>query len=120
MSYAFLPKSDFTFLRLEEEYWCIEEESFFINFIGVSFEAGNETREKTWIDFATEKNEEWSEKRVVFCLYHCFLESEKLRCEKNSASERNFVFTCGILKQFFSLFLVTRFGYDFILFLGWF
>ena len=47
-------------------------------------------------------------KRVVFCSYSCFLESEKLRCEKNSVSERNFLFTCGILKQFFSQFFCLR------------
>ena len=47
------------------------------------FEAGNETREKVWRDFVSEQHEEWSEKRVVFfCSYRCFLESEKLRCEK--------------------------------------
>ena len=76
-----------SFLRLEEEYW---RSPFLINFIGVIFEAGNETREKIWGDFVAEQNEEWNEK-----------ESEKLRCEKNSVSEQNFLFTCGILKQFF-------------------
>ena len=50
--------------------------TFLIIFIGVNFEAGNETR-----DFVAEQKEEWSEKRVVFCSYRCFLESEKLRCE---------------------------------------
>ena len=47
---------------------------FLINFIGVNFEAGNETREKIWSDFVAEQKEEWSEKRVVFCSYRCFLE----------------------------------------------
>ena len=40
------------FLRLEEEYW---RSPFLINFIGVIFEAGNETREKIWGDFGTER-----------------------------------------------------------------
>ena len=40
--------------------------------------------------------------------------------EKNAVSERNFLFTCGILKQFFSIFLVKKFGYDFVLTLSWF
>ena len=31
---------------------------------------------------------------------------------KNSVSERNFLFTFGILKQLFFHFLVKRFGYD--------
>ena len=39
---------------------------FLINFIGVIFEAGNETREKIWSDFGAEQNLERSEKRVVF------------------------------------------------------
>ena len=51
------------FLRLEEEYW--RSPFFLINFIGVIFEAGNETREKIWSDFGAE-HEERSEKRVVF------------------------------------------------------
>ena len=36
---------------------------------------------KKFGDFVIEQNEEWSEKRVVFCSYR-FRESEKLRCEK--------------------------------------
>ena len=68
----------------------------------MNFEAGNETREKIWSDSVAERNDKWREKRVVFCSYRCFLESEKLRCDKkNSASERNFLFIHGILKQFF-------------------
>ena len=51
------------FLRLEEEYW---RSPFLFNFIGVNFEAGNETREKIWSDFVGEQNEELSEKKVVF------------------------------------------------------
>ena len=86
----------------------------------MKFEAGNETRERIWSDFVAEQNEEWSEKRVVFCSYRCFLESEKLSCEENSVSERNFLFTRGILKHFFYSFLVKRIGYDFLLTLGWF
>ena len=41
-------------------------------------------------------------KRVVFCSYRCFLESEQLRCEKKFCKRSNFLFTCGILKQFFN------------------
>ena len=41
-----------SFLRLEEEYW---RSPFLINFIGVNFEAGNETREKIWSDFDAEQ-----------------------------------------------------------------
>ena len=97
----------------------IGEVLFLINFVQVKFEAVSERREKIWSDFVAEQNEEWSEKSVVFCLYRCFLESEKLSCEKK-LSERNFLFTCGILKQFFQFFLVMRCDYDFVLILGWF
>ena len=38
------------------------EKSFLINFIGVNFEVGNETRENVWSDFVAEQNEGWSEK----------------------------------------------------------
>ena len=41
-----------SFLRLEEEYW---RSPFLIDFIGVVFEAGNETREKSWSDFGAEQ-----------------------------------------------------------------
>ena len=34
----------------------IGEVLFLINFIGVIFEAGNETREKIWSDFGAEQN----------------------------------------------------------------
>ena len=68
------------------------EKSFFNQFIGVSFEARNETREQIWSDFVAEQNEEWSEKRAVFCSYRCFLESEKLRCEKNSHISTDLIF----------------------------
>ena len=70
----------------------------------MNFEAGNETREKTWRDFIAEQNEEWSEKRVVFCSNRWILESETLRCEKNSVNEQNFLFACGNLKQLFLIF----------------
>ena len=63
----------YCFLGLEEEYW---RSPFSINFIGVNFEAGIETHEKIWSDFAAQQNEEWSEKSGFFS-YRCFLESEK-------------------------------------------
>ena len=40
------------FLRLEEEYW---RSLFLINFIGVIFEAGNETHEKIRRDLVAEQ-----------------------------------------------------------------
>ena len=42
-----------SFLRLEEEYW--RSPFFLINFIGVNFEAGNETREKILSDLVAEQ-----------------------------------------------------------------
>ena len=56
----------------------------------MNFEAGNETRKKICSDFVADQNEEWSEKRVVFCSYRCFLESEKLRCGKKFCKRANF------------------------------
>ena len=40
-------------------------------------------------------------KREWFFVHIAVLESEKLRCEENSVSERNFLFTCGIVQHFF-------------------
>ena len=86
----------------------------------MNFEAGNETREKVWSDFVAEQNEEWSEKRVVFCSYRCFLESEKLRCEKKFCKRVKFFVHVRHFEQFFfSVFLVKWFGYDLLLILGW-
>ena len=105
------------FLRLEEEYW---RSPFLINFIGVNSEAGNETREKIWSDFVAEQNEEWSEKRVVFCSYCCFLERDKLRCEKKFCKRvKFFVHVRHFKAVFFPFFVVKRFGYDLVSILGW-
>ena len=85
------------------------------------FEAGNETREKIWSDFGAEQKWRAEQKESGFCSYSCFWESEKLMCEKIfSKWAKFFLFTCGILKQFFSFNLVKRFGYDFVSILGWF
>ena len=101
------------FLRLEEKYW---RSPFLNQFFAVNFDAGNETREKIWSDFIAEQNEELSEKRVVFCLYRCFLESEKLRSEKKSVSERNFLVHVRHFKVGFFQFFCLR-GLVMILFL---
>ena len=66
-------------LRLEEEYW---RSLFLITFIGVIFEAGNETREKIWSDFGAEQKWREERKESGFCSCRCFWESEKLMCEK--------------------------------------
>ena len=86
----------------------------------MNFEAGNKTREKMWSDFVAEQNKEWSEKRGFFCSYRYFLESEKLRCEKNSKRAKFFVLVLHFKAVCFSIFLVKRFGYDFVFILGWF
>ena len=82
------------------------EMSFFNQFFGVNFEAGNETREKNWSDFVAEQNEEWSEKRVVFCSYRCFLESEKLTCEKKFCKPAKFFVHMRNFKAVFPHFFV--------------
>ena len=62
------------FLRLEQEYW---RSPFLNQFSGVIFVAGNETREKIWIDFVAEQKEEWSENRVVFLFISLFTRERK-------------------------------------------
>ena len=47
----------------------IGENLFLINFIGVMFEAGNETREKIWSDFETEQKLRAERKESAFCSY---------------------------------------------------
>ena len=42
------------------------------------------------IGLGAEKNEEWSEKRDVFCSYNCFQESENLSCDKNLYNRAKF------------------------------
>ena len=59
-------------------------------------------------------------KREWFLFIPLFLRERKIDGEKIFSKRANFLFTCGILKRFFSNFLVKRFGYDFLLFLGWF
>ena len=63
-------------------------EQSFLLFYGVNFEAGNETREKIWSDFAAEQNEEWSEKKA-FLFISLFYREPEIEFEKNSLSERN-------------------------------
>ena len=77
-----------------------------------------ETSEKISSDFVAEKNEEWSKKRVVFRSYRCFLESEKLSEEKICKRAKIFVNVRHFKAVF--IFMVQRFGYDFVLILGWF
>ena len=50
----------------------LEKFFFVINFIGVNLEAGNETREKIWIDYVAEQNEERIENRVVYLFISLF------------------------------------------------
>ena len=60
----------------------IGEVLFLNQFIGVIFEAGNETREKIWSDFGAEQKWRAERKESDFCSYRCLWESEKLTCEK--------------------------------------
>ena len=83
------------------------------------FEAGNEAREKIWSDFGAEQNEEWSEKRMVFCSYRCFLESEKLMCEKIFSKRAKFFCSRAAFKSsLLPLLMIMRFDYDIVLVLG--
>ena len=117
------------FLRLEEEYW---RSPFYDSkrSIGVLF-----FNQFYWSDFWSGiwnawKNLEWfwcwtevksGAKREWFLFIPLFLREREIDVWKNflKASE-TFLFTCCILKQFFSFILVKRFGYDFVLISGWF
>ena len=91
-----------------------------INFIGVNFEAGNETREKIWSDFVAEQNEKLSEKRVVFCSYRCFSREREIEVWKKFCKRAKFFVHVRLLKAVFSqFFLFKRFGYDLLSILGW-
>ena len=50
------------------------------------------------------KSEEGSEKRVVFCSFRCFRESEKLRCKKNFCKRAKFC--VHVLRLFKTVFLL--------------
>ena len=60
----------------------IGEVLFLFNFIGVNFEAGNETREKIWSGFGAEQNLRTERKEKVDFVHTAVFESEKLMCEK--------------------------------------
>ena len=79
----------------------IGEVLFLINFIGVIFEAGNETREKIWSDFGTEQKLRAERKESGFCSYRCFWESEKLMCEKIFSKRANFFCSRAAFKSSF-------------------
>ena len=62
------------------------------------------------------KSEERSEKRVVFCSYRCFLESEKLMCEKIFSERAKFFCSRAAFKSsFLQFFLFMRSDYDIVL-----
>ena len=52
-------------------------------------------------------------KRVAFSSYRCFLESEKLRCEKKFCKRAKFFVHVGHFEAVFFK-KVKRFGYDFL------
>ena len=75
------------------------------------------TRVKIGSDFVAEQNEEWSEKRVIFCSYRCFLESEKLRRGKKISKRAKFF---AHVRHFEAVFVFHLCGYNFVLILSWF
>ena len=86
-------------LRLEEEYW---RSPFFKSILLEWFLKREMKRVKKFgVILVLNKSEERSEKRVVF-VHTTVFERARNWCVKNfSLSERIFLFTCGILKQFF-------------------
>ena len=91
---------------------------FLINFIGVIFEAGNETRKKIWSDFCAEQIWRVERKKSGFCSFSCFWESKKLMSEKTFSKRANFFVTCSFKCSFFQLLIVMMFDYDIVLVLG--
>ena len=99
------------FLGLEEKYW---RSPFLNNFIGVIFEAGNETHEKIWSDFGAEQKLRVERKGSGFCSCRCFWEREKLMCEKNFSKRAKFFVNVRLFKVvFLQLLMVMKFDYDF-------
>ena len=87
------------------------EKSFFkIIFIGVNFEAGNETRVKIWSDFVAEQNEEWSEKRVVFLFISLFSREREIEVSKKICKREKFFVHVRHFKAVFFRFFVKRVG----------
>ena len=82
----------------------LEKSFFLINFIGLIFEAGNETREKIWSDFSAEQKWRAERKKSGFCSYPRFWESEKLMCEKNFSKRAKFVHVRLLKAVFFANF----------------
>ena len=75
---------------------------------------------KFGVILALNKSEERSEKRVVFVHTAVFERARNLCVKKFSLSEQNFFVHVLYFKAVFSFILVKRFGYDFVLNLGWF
>ena len=65
----------------------------------MNFEAGNETRENFRVVLVLHKIEERSEKRVDFCSFRCFRESEKLRCEEKFCKRAKFCVHVRLFKS---------------------
>ena len=105
------------FLRLEEEYW--RSPFFLINFIGVNFEAGNETREKIWSDLVAEQK--WrAERKEWFFVHTAVFERTRNWCVKKfSLSERNFFVHVRLLKAVFFCNFSCLWGLIMILYWIW-
>ena len=56
----------------------LEKSFFLINFIGVIFEAGNETREKIWSDFVAEQKGRAERKKSGFLFIPLFLREREI------------------------------------------
>ena len=98
----------------------LEKSFFLINFIGVIFEEGNETREKIWSDLVAEQK--WRAERKVsgFLFIQLFLREREIDVWKNFlwASEIFFVHVRLLKAVFLQFFLFMRFDNDIVLDLG--
>ena len=89
-----------------------------INFIGVIFEAGNETREKIWSNFGAEQKWRVERKRFVFVHTGVFGRARNWCVKKSSKRAKFFCSRAAFKSSIFQLLMVMRFDYDIVLVLG--
>ena len=94
----------------------IGEVLFLIYFIGVIFEAGNETREKIWSDFGAEQKLRAEQKKWFLCTPLFLREREKLMCKKIFSKRAKLFCSRAAFKS--SFLQLLRFDYDIVLILG--
>ena len=99
--------------------WVLEKSFFKINFIGVIFEAGNETREKIWSDLVAEQKKSGAKSEWLFVHTAVFERARNWCMKKFSLSERNFFVHVRLLKAVFFCNFSCLWGLIMILYWIW-